>query len=233
VSETKVSTSKIRQGWKRELAKHGFRLEGSVFTRKRGVLLQLIGVQRNMLSKTWKVNTSICITDEFMERPELRVCLTGNVASDGARCYDDKKSWWREENIPTQLDAILKFGIPWLDDFADPAKLIHLLEMAVEQYTSVASLLEPRLRDEHARPWFLKSAPIPGQSEASGPPRPAPRHFYLLSLLYYATGNFERGCNRARIWLNHVSDGRTNGEPGRTLRLLAAMGCGPRDAGTN
>ena len=151
----------------------------------------------------------------------------GNVAPDGARCYDDKESWWREENIPLQLNAIHKFGIPWLDDFADPVRLIQVLEMAVDQCTSVNAVLEPKLREEYVRPWFLRSMPVPGQSNTPAPRKPAPHHFYLLSLLYYVTKDFEKGCNRAKIWLGHVSDGRTTGEPSRTLRLLGAMGCQP------
>ena len=105
----KLTTARIRQGWKLPLTQLGFQLQQTLFVRKQGVVLQTIGVQRNLLSPTWKVNLSVCIRDEFMKDPELRPCLSGNVSPNGARCYDDRESWWPEENIPAQLAAILKY----------------------------------------------------------------------------------------------------------------------------
>jgi len=223
----KLATAKIRKGWMPGLSSLGFRLQGSLFLRNSGVLVQAIGVQRNLHSPTWRANVSICIPDEFLKAPELQVCLSGNVSADGARCYDDRKSWWPEEDIPVQLDAILKFGIPWLDHFAEPGRLIGLLESAIEQCTSVATLLEPKLREPHLKPSFLKSLLVPGQSALPPVRQPAPNHFYLLSLLYHATENFEKGCDRATVWLDLVSKWKSRApeEPGRTLRLLDSMGC--------
>jgi hypothetical protein len=221
MSVTKLTTGKIRQGWKKELTKRGFRLEGPSFVRERGVLRQVIGVQRNMLSPRWKTNLFIEIIDQFREPPEPTICLHGNVTLDDARFFEKDGSWWTEDLLPGQLDAIVQFGVPWLDDFASPAKLIGLFEKAVEQCARAESLLEPLQNQEFHWPKWIKTA----YESPPSPPRPAPMYFYLLSLLYYATGNFERGCDRATIWLDHARDGRTPGEPARTLRLMADMGC--------
>lgn len=128
---------------------------------------------------------------------------------------------WTKDALPRRSDAIVQFGVPWLEDFADPAKLIGLSERAIERSSSIESLLEQRRNPDFQWPTWIKTI---YQSPAS-PPRPAPMYFHLLSLLYQATGDFEKGCDRAQVWLDHVSDGRTPREPARTLRLMGKMGC--------
>lgn len=221
MSGSKLTASKIRQGWKKELAKLEFRLEGSLFVRNCGELRQVVGVQRNMLSSTWKINLYITLVDQFRDPPQPVVCLHGNVTSDDARFFEKEGSWWTEEKLPGRLETLLRFGIPWLNDFADPLKLISLFERAIEQCTSLESLVEPRQNQNPEWPKWIK----PIYESPATPPRPAPLYFLLLSLLYYAIGDFEKSCSRARIWLEHVSDGKTPGEPERTFRLLTTMRC--------
>jgi len=75
--------------------------------------------------------------------------------------------------------------------------------------------------DAHLRAAFPST---PASAPAAGAP---PIYSRLLSLIYHATSQFEKGCQYAHAWLQHVSKPgwKMPHEPGRTERLMQAMHC--------
>lgn len=204
MSNAKLTTAKIRRAWKEKLVQIGFRLERSLFVRDRPPFQQVIGVQRNLLSPTWKINLYICLLDPFSVPPAPVICLHGSVAASDAGCFEKEGSWWPESELPGRLDAIIRFGIPWLDGSSDAFGLIRLHERAIKQCTRVELLLEPRSNQEFKWPSWIKTA----YESPPTPPRPAPIYFHHLSLIYHAVGDFENASKHASMWLDHVRDGK-------------------------
>jgi hypothetical protein len=158
----------------------------------------------------------MCIRDSFWEEPSLKACLCGNIGTEGARFFEDDGSWWAEDRFPEKLRAVIECGIPWLDSFADPVTFIDLFEKAIDQCTRVEHFFEPGQNEVKPRPSWLKTIQVTAQTPT--PPRPAPLYFDLLTLLYHAVGDFERGYSRGQIWMDAVRGMKIPGEPGRTIR---------------
>jgi hypothetical protein len=220
----KLTPAKIRAAWKPELRTRRFRLEHSLFMRDYGPLRQVIGVQRNYLLPAWKTNPSIGILDSFWKEPKLRVYLSGNIGSGGARFFEDEGSGRAEDRFSEKLRAVLECGILSLDSFAGPVTLIDLFEKAVDQCTHVERFFERGRNDGKPRPAWLKTIHV----APSTPPRPAPLYFDLLTLLHHAAGNLEKGCDRGQIGLGLVRSMKIPESPNELWAFSRPCGVNPR-----
>jgi|SRR5581483_3464224 len=211
----RYTAAQLRKLWKPRLAQHGFNC-GSYFCREAGNFQQVIGFQRNLHNPTIRVNLQVLLRDEFLNPPANFVMLSGALTRDQALFGRD--FWWEEDEVSNSVECAVHYAIPFLEYYSNSANLIPLFERGVEKKCQIAALVNPP-----SPPALLKKQ-LPGALE-NLPARVPPIHFHVLSLLYYYDGRIGESCKNANRYLETLGQTRFGGEPERTLRQLAAMGC--------
>ena len=205
----------LRKLWKPRLLEHGFKCK-SYFSRDVGNLQEILGFQRNLHNRTVRVNLQITLRDEFRNPPTNFVVLMGALARDQALLGRD--FWWEEDELSNSVECAVRYALPFLEYYSNPTNLIPLFERGVEHKCQISALVNPPSPPMPKR--FLFSRP-----SENLPVHVPPSHYHVLSLLYYYDGRVSESCENAKKYLEALGQGRFGGEPERTLRQLAVMGC--------
>lgn len=127
--------------WRRELRKVGFRSlgtggrKGTFLGRDVGPFQQTIGVVvAEHRGHAFNVQLNINMALRCAEPPHLVVILVGDLAPEGVRVFEpwvhdpSHATWWRPDQVDASRDALVRFGLDWLDRHADTSTLIRYFE---------------------------------------------------------------------------------------------------------
>ncbi len=166
-----------------------------------------------------RINLTLTIHDPFEEsRASDVVHLFAALGED--RVVIDEYGlmrWWTRADEPAAQEALITYGLPWLEEYSRPEPLIARFEQQVREERPV----EP--------PGWLGRLFVGQPPPRPSPPRPPVNHYYL-ALLHYHAGDAAAACRHAGAWLRVVESRAQPGEPERTRRQMAAMGCRQLDS---
>jgi hypothetical protein len=186
--------------WRQELRERGFSEDCGMYRRGSGVVAQALWETPSRLrAGAVTITAAIEIVDRFLDGP-AEIAIKAYVNEGGVVTCDagiPPTRWVPEEGA--RLRRELPSVWAWLDQFAGLESLIRYFELGLQAGMRPA-LPQPVIR------------------------RPPVFHLYL-SFLYEALGDRTAACHHATAWYEQMKQSRQPGEPDRSLRQLAALGC--------
>lgn len=189
-----MTKAEIVKAWKPELRVLGFTWRNGAFefeNTRAQPLQRIISIQRNIHRDTYKINPTIILKNPLADDAEREAFLFANLRRDGIRLHVTADSWWPPADFGRALQALKTYVVTWFDEWAQPARLVDLLETAIQTEESFIAVAEP-LPDEATRvPWRRSPQKI----------RVAPMYYYQAAVLHYLNDNRERSIARTRDWI--------------------------------
>jgi len=182
--------------WEQELTKYGFRADEDLpdaFYRSQGNFGVLI--KKSQLSSDRENSViELDILYRFEGMDVDAIILRGNLRRKGSPVSFDFGGGdeWKPGEEELALAALIQFGLPWLEEYCRPEKLIDYYERC--------------LRDGIPRrgwklPFPFKSVVIDQASNASSNVRRPPAYHRYLAYLYRDVGNLKSSRQHAQIYL--------------------------------
>jgi hypothetical protein len=207
--------------WKRELTRYGF---GPKPGNRRTLVRVKIPFEQAIFEGSHKfdkasraIHLGISIQDRYLSDPTqtLGVALLAYLRPEGVAIAEHGATEFWPGSEEAALETLRQYGLPWLDQYSDAHRLITYFEG--NRRTGIPKPEPPTgLTPEERR--------IREEVRVITPPvRRPPISNYFLALLYDAIGDREQACKSAEAWLGKCRG--IEGEPDRTLRQLAQMGC--------
>lgn len=219
--------------WKDELEKKSF-----IFKKWSAREISFLRYQRFFRQHIWDetrnseggtcVNTFINIKDPFCDDPiyEHVVLLGGRLSIDRVvlpELGQGSCKFWAEKEKANAFVALLKYGLPWLEENSNAQKLIDRFEKGLREGVSWEDSKESHgLLTRFAEYFLFRHGKRPDNRS-----RRPPIYHHYLTLLYYHIGNKDMACAHANEWLKYCQKPGVPppGEPARTIRQLSNMGC--------
>ena len=205
--------------WKKGLHELGFRRapEGRcTFARGEGFFRQMIWESPSRFEKgKVLIHLAVAVRDRFLRPPPYVIALVACLRADGAVIQDHGEgTWWGESEGEAAYAALLRHGVPWLEEYSDARRLSEYLERVLREGIRG---VEPR--DPVAR--LAARLLLP---RVAGPAlRRPPVYNYFLSLIHDEAGDTAAARATAERWLVHPAHLNAPGEPERTARHLAEL----------
>jgi hypothetical protein len=222
----------VIKDWEDELVEYGFSYKKwssseTGLVRYIGNIQQQIWDQRvEHNGRKFFINTFISVEDNLLPEQQFRYVpvLGYRLADDGVvlpRSDTGVGRHWKKEETKEALSTLIKYALPWFEEYSSPDKLIEYVTNDV-----VVRPVSDKTKTNSI--WFFKSLFL---AKSQKTPNEAetlirPINHRILSLLYWHTGETDKACEHAKEYLKFVKKGGAwPGEPDRTIRQLREMGC--------
>lgn len=171
-----MSTAKA---WLNHLQKHGFTEDPGQpfsFVRRTGFLEHSIWrVNLRLAPGKLNIRLGVGYKDKFKRNPISVIWVQADLRRNESPGADSPGEFWDKAELDAALESVLKYGIPWLDSYADPRALAKYFEEHLKQRKApgdheTLSLLYFELGEtekacEHANAWLNHIAKGSGWAE--------------------------------------------------------------------
>jgi hypothetical protein len=191
--------------------------KGTYLCRELGPLKQAVEVLVNEgRDGAFTVHLNINMPLRCAEPPHDVILLEGDLSHSGVRVVEpwihdpELITWWRPTDMGAAWAALTQRGLPWLEEFADPWRLVSFFESEYARHESAER--------RPARTSLL--ARLTGK-RGPAPPTPPGAHFqYLLwlSMLYEVQGRLDMARARLESYAAVITERRIVSERDRLER---------------
>ncbi len=194
--------------------------ESSVFERDCEYFLQSIeerssdwpdGIDKGM------VVVGLVLKDSFNDKPETwPLCMRGDLFPDKVVNAELNSHPWRlaPDDFPSALDALERYGVPWVEHWSDVRNIIRYYETALSYGV--------RLADEGYRqaPMHLRTRSLFSRVK----PRKPPGFHYYLSVLYFKLNDIPSALEHAQAYRKIHREEHDIAEWDRRIQLITRRG---------